>query len=91
VSIPDWVGVDALRTFAILAGPALAVCLSLGIIGSIIQTTTQVREAALGFVPKVFGLVALILVGGGLMFSAAGAYASHIFRAIPGIIHVRHN
>jgi flagellar biosynthesis protein FliQ len=90
VTIPDWVSHDAVLTFAILAGPALAVCLILGVIGSILQTTTQIREAALGFVPKVLGLMMLILLGGGLMFSAASAYATHIFKAVPGIIHVNH-
>lgn len=91
MTVPDWYTSGAVKTFAVLAGPALATCLILGVAGSIVQTTTQIREAALGFVPKVAGLVFVILLGGSLMMRFAGAYATHVFKSIPEIVHVHDN
>lgn len=88
MTLPDWFTAGAVKSFLILAGPSLAVSLALGIGGAIIQTTTQVRESALGFVPKVFGLVALIAFAGGMTMSVVGNYAHHVFMAIPSIVHV---
>lgn len=91
MTLPDWYAAGAVKTFLILAGPGLGVCLVLGVAGAILQTTTQVREAALGFVPKIIGLAFLFLFAGGVTIKAAGEYASHVFRSIPEIVHVRNN
>ena len=88
MTLPDWYTSGAVWMFLALAGPALVVCLLLGVAGAILQTTTQIREAALGFVPKVAGLVILVLLGGGLMLRSAGDYTAHIFRALPELVHV---
>lgn len=91
MTLPDWYTAGAVWMFLALAGPGLAVCLLLGVAGAILQTTTQIREAALGFVPKVAGLVILVLLAGGLMLRAAGDYTTHVFRALPELIHVGHD
>lgn len=88
MTLPDWFTAGAIKSFLILAGPSLGVSLILGIAGAVIQTTTQIRESALGFVPKVFGLVALIAFAGGMMMAAVGHYAHHVFMALPDIVHV---
>ena len=88
MTLPDWYTAGAVEMFLAFAGPALAVCLLLGVAGAILQTTTQIREAALGFVPKVAGLVLLIMFGGGMMLRYAGDYTAHVFRAIPELVHV---
>ncbi|TMV87230.1 flagellar biosynthetic protein FliQ [Thioclava sp. BHET1] len=88
MTVPDWYTAGAVETFLALAGPSLGVCLILGVAGAIVQTTTQVREAALGFIPKAIGLMIVIALGGGLMLQFAGNFAAHVFRSIPEIIHV---
>lgn len=88
MNIPDWYTAGAIKTFAVLAGPALLTCLALGVAGSIVQTTTQIREAALGFVPKVAGLLILLMLGGGLIMRFAGNYATHVFKSMPEVVHV---
>ena len=88
MTVPDWFTTGAVLSFAVLAGPPLGVALVLGILGGLLQTTTQIREAALAFVPKVFGLVLLLALAGSVMFGAATSYAHHVFTAVPGIVHV---
>lgn len=88
MTVPEWYTSGAVDTFLALAGPSLGACLILGVAGAIVQTTTQVREAALGFIPKAVGLLIVIALGGGMMLHFAGAYTTHVFRSIPEIIHV---
>ncbi len=91
MTIPDWYTAGAVRVFLVLAGPGLALCLALGVTGSIVQTTTQIRESALGFVPKVAGLVLMIALAGGLMLHFTAHYTVHVFRSLPEIVHVDNN
>ncbi|MDD2862696.1 MAG: flagellar biosynthetic protein FliQ [Acidiphilium sp.] len=88
MKLPDWYTSGATLSFIALAGPALAVSLIIGIAGAIIQTTTQIRETAIAFVPKVIGLALLVVFGGGLMLGTLKHYTRHVMAAIPQIIHV---
>lgn len=87
MSLPDWYRTGAVWAFLALAGPPLMVCLVLGVAGAVVQTATQIREAAIAFVPKAIGLLLLFLLGGSLMLSVATRYARHVFDAVPGIVH----
>jgi flagellar biosynthesis protein FliQ len=88
MTIPDWYTDGALSSFVAMTGPPLAVCLVLGVAGAIFQTTTQIREAAITFVPKAIGLLLVIGLGGALMFSVEMRYARHIFQELGPLIHV---
>lgn len=88
--LPDWYAAGASLSFITLAGPALGISLVIGIAGAIIQTTTQIRETAIAFVPKVIGLALLVVFGGGLMLGTLEHYTRHVMAAIPQIIHVHH-
>jgi flagellar biosynthetic protein FliQ len=87
MNLPDWYSVGAVKAFLALAAPPLAVCLLFGIGGAILQTTTQIRESAIAFVPKAIGILVMIAVGGGLMLRVSGQYAKSVFDAIPALIH----
>lgn len=91
MTLPDWYTAGAVKAFAVLAGPSLALCLVLGVLGAVLQTTTQIREATLGFVPKVVGLAVLVVLAGGMTLRFAGAYATHVFNSIPALVHVSNN
>lgn len=92
MNLPDWFSVGAVKAFMALAAPPLAICLVFGITGAVLQTTTQIRESAIAFVPKALGLLILIAVGGGLMLHVAGQYATTVFNSIPNIVRdVSHN
>lgn len=88
MTLPDWYTTGAIYSFAALAGPALGVSLMLGVAGGLFQTTTQIRETAITFVPKLVGLAILFTLAGGLMMDVAIDYARHVFVSVPEIIHV---
>jgi flagellar biosynthesis protein FliQ len=88
MTVPDWYTDGAMASFVAMAGPPLAVCLVLGVVGAILQTTTQIREAAITFVPKAIGLLLVIGFGGALMFSVDVRYARHVFQQLGPIIRV---
>jgi flagellar biosynthesis protein FliQ len=81
VSIGAWVA------FAELAGPVLLVMLIIGLGAGILQTATQVREASIPFVLKLFGMAALTSIAGPLMMRGVESYATRLLQAIPGLIH----
>lgn len=89
MTLPDWYVTGGVMAFGWAAGPPLAVCLVLGIAGAIFQTATQIREAAITFVPKAIGVLLLLTFAGGLMLHQIGAYTERVFQNIPGMIHVR--
>jgi flagellar biosynthesis protein FliQ len=67
--------------------PFLLVSLVIGSIISLIQAATQVNEATLTFVPKIIGMVAVIIVLGGWMLQQIITYTADIFKSLPSIIH----
>lgn len=73
--------------FAELAGPVLALMLVIGLIVSILQTATQIRESTIPFVLKLGGLAAVTSFCGGLMMGGIEHYAIDLFNAIPSLIH----
>ena len=53
-----------------LSGPLLAVALVVGLLVAILQAVTQINEATLVFIPKLFGIGAVLLFMGVSMFGA---------------------
>lgn len=76
----------ALILALMLAGPALAVILVVGIVVSVFQAMTQINESTLSFVPKVVALGALLVILGPWMLQAAVTYTvsmlSHLSAAV---------
>ncbi|NLP00078.1 MAG: flagellar biosynthesis protein FliQ [Clostridiaceae bacterium] len=55
---------DALLTVIKMSAPVLLIGLTVGLIVSIFQATTQIQEQSLHFVPKILAmLIALLLLG----------------------------
>ena len=83
----DSIATGAWAAFAQLAGPAMLVLLLIGLGAGILQTATQVREAAIPFVLKLGGLAALSIAAGGFMMDGVEHYAAQLFMAIPVLLH----
>lgn len=81
------ISAGAWLAFAQLAGPVLLVMLVIGLGTGILQTATQVREASIPFVLKLFGIAALTMAGGNFMLGGVEHFAAKLFTAIPGILH----
>jgi len=84
---PAQVSLGAWVAFAGLVGPALAVMLVIGLSAGVLQTITQVRESSVPFILKLSGMVALTAVAGPWMMQGLEDYATHLFLAVPGLLH----
>jgi flagellar biosynthesis protein FliQ len=81
------ISMGAWLAFAQLAGPVLLAMLIIGLGAGILQTATQVREASIPFVLKLGGIAVLTIAAGNFMLSGVEAYATHLFNAIPALLH----
>ena len=71
-----------LVVIAILLLPALAI----GLLVSMFQAATQINEQTLSFIPKLFVVFAVILVGGNWMLRLLVNYTDTLFETIPSLI-----
>lgn len=73
--------------FAELAGPILILMLMIGLVVSILQTATQIREASIAFILKLGGLAVLTSFCSGIMMGGVEHYAIDLFNSIPSLLH----
>lgn len=67
--------------------PILAVSLFVGVLVSIFQALTQVQEATLTFVPKVAGIVAVLIGLGSWMLTSMVVFMQYSFQQISSVGH----
>ncbi len=79
--------VAAWLAFAQLCGPIMVLMLVIGIVVGVLQTATQMREAAIPFILKMAGLAALTTVAGPFLMAGIDRFAARLMLAIPGLIH----
>lgn len=70
---------NALQTAVLLAAPFLVASLVIGILVSLIQAVTQINEMTLTFVPKMIGMIVILLVLGSWLLQKILAYTTDIF------------
>jgi len=76
----------ALLTTVIVAGPFLAVVLSVGVVVSMFQALTQINEMTLSFVPKFLGTALVLAVMGPWLLRQLERFAVHIWGGFPGML-----
>lgn len=69
---------EAIKTTIFLAGPLLLAAMVIGIIVSLLQAITQINEATLTFIPKMIGVVVVLMVMAPWMLEILQTYASHV-------------
>jgi len=74
---------QAIKTAIMLAGPMLAVGLTVGILVSMFQAATQINEMTLVFVPKMLGVALALLVFFPWMLRIITDFAGRLFANIP--------
>ncbi len=67
-------------TILIVAGPLLLLALTVGLIVSIFQATTQIQEQTLAFIPKIIAVLVGIVFFGPWMLSRLLSYTTDIFQ-----------
>jgi flagellar biosynthesis protein FliQ len=77
---------EAMLVASKLAGPLLLTALAVGVFVSLLQTVTQIQEMTLSFVPKVIGLVVVLLVGGHWMLREIVTFSQRLWESIPTMV-----
>ena len=69
-----------------VALPVLLVGLVIGLAVSVLQAVTQIQEQTLSFIPKVLGLVVVIVVAGPWMLSTVVSWTQALYGEIPQLV-----
>lgn len=79
-------GVETFKIALYLALPGLLVGMLLGLAVSIFQATTQINEMTLSFIPKILGVVVVIVLTMPWMINEMRDFAISVFELIPSFI-----
>jgi flagellar biosynthesis protein FliQ len=80
-------GQNAITLVLILAGPILLVSLVVGSLISLIQAATQINETTLTFIPKLIGVIAVLLLLGSWMLQQTLTFTYNLFSSLPNLVH----
>lgn len=70
----------------LLSAPMLLIGLSVGLIVSVFQATTQIQEATLSFVPKIVAVLLSLVIFGPWMITTIVNFTRNLFLGINGFI-----
>lgn len=79
-------GVETFKMALLLALPGLLTGMFLGLAVSIFQATTQINEMTLSFIPKIIGVVIVIVLTMPWMLNSMIDYSTNVFNMIPNFI-----
>lgn len=79
-------GVETFKMALLLALPGLLTGMFLGLAVSIFQATTQINEMTLSFIPKILGVVLVIVLTMPWMLNSMTDFSTNIFNMIPEFI-----
>ncbi len=74
---------DAIMVTVKLSAPLLLVALVLGLLVSIFQAVTQIQEMTLAVIPKMMGVMAVIILFLPWFLSVASTFMEKVFSSIP--------
>lgn len=79
-------GIDTFKIALSLALPGLLTGMFIGLAVSIFQATTQINESTLSFIPKIIGVVLVIVLTMPWMLNSMIDFATHTFNLIPTFV-----
>ena len=68
-----------------IASPLLIAALIVGLVIAILQATTSIQEQTLTFVPKIFAIMGMLALLGGLGFTILAEFTTDLFQRISGM------
>jgi len=80
-------GRNAIMVALTLAGPILLLSLIIGSLVSLVQAATQINESTLIFIPKMIGVILVLLLLGSWMLQQAVTFTSSLFTSLPNLVH----
>ena len=78
--------IETFKTALTLALPGLLTGMFVGLAVSIFQATTQINEMTLSFIPKILGVVIVIILTMPWMLNTMIDFSTNIFNLIPTFI-----
>lgn len=79
-------GVETFKIALLLALPGLLTGMFLGLAVSIFQATTQINEMTLSFIPKILGVVIVIVLTMPWMLNSMIDFSTNVFNLIPTFV-----
>lgn len=79
-------GVQTFQIALYLALPGLLVGMLVGLAVSIFQATTQINEMTLSFIPKIIGVVIVIVLTMPWMLNEMTDFSLNVFNMIPSFV-----
>ena len=80
-------GRNAIMVALTLAGPILLLSLIIGSLVSLVQAATQINETTLIFIPKMIGVILVLLLLGSWMLQQAMTFTAGLFTSLPNLVH----
>ncbi|MCH8501041.1 MAG: flagellar biosynthesis protein FliQ [Aliidiomarina sp.] len=74
---------QGMRVALYLAGPLLLTALVIGLTVSLFQAATQINEMTLSFIPKILGVVIVLVIIGPLLLQLIMDFTRELFTNIP--------
>ncbi len=82
-----YLGRHTLETALLLAAPILLTCMIVGLVVTLLQAVTSIRDMTLTIVPKLLAVGVVILLFGGWMLQVILGFTNEIFGHIQNIGH----
>jgi flagellar biosynthesis protein FliQ len=79
-------GQNAIVMALTLAGPILLVSLIIGSLVSLVQAATQINESTLIFIPKLIGIILVLVILGSWMLQQATTFTHTLFTSLPDLV-----
>ena len=79
-------GIETFKIALMLALPGLLTGMFVGLAVSIFQATTQINEMTLSFIPKIIGVVIVIILTMPWMLNAMTDFSMNVFNMIPTFV-----
>jgi flagellar biosynthetic protein FliQ len=73
----------AMEITLLVSAPILLTALAIGLLVSIFQAATQIQEATLSFIPKLLGILLVLVIAGPWMLSVMTEYMYQVLTDFP--------
>jgi flagellar biosynthetic protein FliQ len=77
-----FLGRRTLETALLMAAPIMIVAIALGLLISLLQAITSIRDMSLTIIPKIAGIGITLMVAGGWMLQQAVSFTQEVFDTI---------
>jgi len=82
-----YLGRHTLETALLLAAPILLTCMVVGLVVTLLQAVTSIRDMTLTIVPKLLAVGVVILICGGWMLGIILRFTNDVFSHIQNVGH----